>query len=219
MTDISLFTKMLAGGNGLTFRIGNIVSVDAGYTLTVTVAGDSTPISSVRYLASMTPVAGQPVVLVVNGMDMWAMDNFNSASTHTARPMFAAQFAGATACTAGTDMRFETVTRNIGSGYNSTNGRFVAPIAGTYYFRAHGLFANADSGDMRMALYKNGSAYEGLRFITYKTANTWITWNVSGHIALAVNDYVTVRYEQGTSGQHTDANYNGFQGWLLPPEV
>jgi hypothetical protein len=51
---------------------------------------------------------------------------------------------------------FNSVQVNIGGHYNSTNGRFTAPVAGTYMFSFNALKRN---GAGRLALHKNGSYY------------------------------------------------------------
>lgn len=122
---------------------------------------------------------------------------------------------GSSAVAAGNDIIFTTVNKNIGNAYNSANGRFTAPIAGVYDFRFWNLFNNAGAGEYRVAFYKNGAGLEGARWIFQKAANTWYTGHCNGMFYLAANDYVTVRYEQGTGVMYTDANYTGFQGRFL----
>ena len=127
---------------------------------------------------------------------------------------FAAKYSAATPCLPTTDMIWDVVVRNVGSAYNATNGKFTAPVAGTYFFTAHNLWANADTGDLRIAFYINGGA-QAIRTINYKTVASWQTWHLNGTFALSAGDYVTVRYEQGTTAQYGDQNYNDFQGWLV----
>jgi hypothetical protein len=133
--------------------------------------------------------------------------------TKPAQPYFHARSTQATAV--GNDVFWSTIDNNSGSYYNATNGRFTAPVAGTYFLSAHGLWNNADAGDMRIALYKNGAGINGNRFILTKTASNWMTFYLNDIIYLAAGDYVTVRYLQGTNTLHVDADYNGFRGWLL----
>jgi len=128
---------------------------------------------------------------------------------------FSALYSAATPCTAGNNCIFDNVQRNVGSAYDNTNGRFTAPVAGTYYFTAHGLYANADAGDMRMAFLKNNLNYEGAIWIDNKIAATWLSYNMNATIVLAAGDFVTVRYIQGSTALYGDTNYNGFQGWLV----
>ena len=129
------------------------------------------------------------------------------------QPTFAASSAQST--TQGNDIIWDQYISQVGTSYNSSNGRFTAPVSGYYYFHAHGLWGNADSGDRRVGLYKNGAGFSGMRFITNKAANVWHTWFIDGVVYMAVGDYATVRVEQSGAGMHTDANYNQFSGYLL----
>lgn len=58
---------------GVRVRFGTVVSVDAGATLTVTISGASTAVSGVRYLDSVTPTAGDPVVFLTDGVDLFVL--------------------------------------------------------------------------------------------------------------------------------------------------
>ena len=135
--------------------------------------------------------------------------------TKPAQPFFHATSSQATAL--GNDIFWNFVQNNVGtpSHYNPANGTFTAPVAGAYYFSAHGLWANGDAGDFRVGLFKNGSTIQGSNFISDKYAGRWLTFHINDIIYLAANDFVTVRYFQGGSALHTDGNYNGFTGWLL----
>jgi hypothetical protein len=139
--------------------------------------------------------------------------NSSGIVTKPSQPYFHVRSTQATAV--GGDVLWSVIDNNIGSYYTAANGRFTAPVAGTYFFSAHGLWNNADAGDMRIALYKNAAGINGNRFILTKTASNWMTFYLNDIIYLAANDYVTVRYVQGTNTLHVDADYNGFRGWLL----
>ena len=138
---------------------------------------------------------------------------FTGTVTKPSQPYFHVRSTQATAV--GNDVLWSVIDNNVGSSYTSANGRFTAPVAGTYFFSAHGLWNNADAGDMRIALYKNAAGINGNRFILTKTASNWMTFYLNDIIYLAAGDYVTVRYLQGTNTLHVDADYNGFRGWLL----
>jgi hypothetical protein len=120
------------------------------------------------------------------------------------------------AAVAGQDIIFGTATFDRSSAYNVSNGRFNAQVAGSYFFKYHGLAPNANAGEFRVALYVNGSGYSGLRYIFYKSsAGVWQSLIAEGHIYLNVGDYVTVRLETSPAAIYTDGNYNSFSGHLI----
>jgi hypothetical protein len=149
----------------------------------------------------------------INSKAPIASPAFTGTVTKPSQPYFHVRSTQATAV--GGDVLWSVIDNNVGSHYTSSNGRFTAPVAGTYFLSAHGLWNNADAGDMRIALYKNAAGINGNRFILTKTASNWMTFYLNDIIYLAAGDYVTVRYLQGTNTLHVDADYNGFRGWLL----
>jgi hypothetical protein len=87
---------------------------------------------------------------------------------------------------------------NSGNHYNTTNSRFVAPVAGDYFFWASLLTGNAAAypGDGRF--YKNG-VNTGMAF--YATSDSTIVLRKSVGMAiinLAVNDFVDLRLVQAS---------------------
>jgi hypothetical protein len=160
----------------------------------------------------MTIDFGAPANLNIGGTTYMSIDAAGRVSLPF-HPVCAGQNGNGPA--QGADVIFGTMLVNIGNCYNTANGRFTAPIAGKYFFRYHQLAPNANAGEYRTALYLNGAAYGGLRFIMVKPANTWWSLIAEGHIAMAVNDYVTVRFESGAANLYTDGNYNSFSAHLV----
>lgn len=79
---IDEFVREYGEGSRLRIRQGVISSVQAGRTLTVTIAGSTTAVAGVRYAASMVPVPGANVWLISDGVDLWALGSLGtSAST------------------------------------------------------------------------------------------------------------------------------------------
>ena len=119
------------------------------------------------------------------------------------------------ATTQGSVVTYTNALFDTNNALNSSNGRFTAPVTGVYYFNYHQLANNQYAGECRTALYKNGSGYGGLRFITQKLGGSWEAIFAYGHIYMTAGDYVYVMLEQMGGGLHTDPNYGSFEGHLV----
>ena len=107
---------------------------------------------------------------------------------------------------------------NVGTHYNTSNGRFTAPIAGTYQFAVASI-GNQNADVYRFRPYKNGSSlnnYE-LRIQTEGGA-----YGTNGEfcfiVTLAVNDYISIfGYSDGSTNAYGDTNYrySYFRGHLM----
>jgi hypothetical protein len=109
---------------------------------------------------------------------------------------------------------FGNVPHNVGSHYNNSNGRFTAPIAGTYLFGSALWCSNSDqnSGQHLLVFRKNGSESGfGCNHRTYQNQ-----LHATMCITLAANDYVTTGFASGSGGSvqgSTPRNY--FWGYLV----
>jgi hypothetical protein len=108
--------------------------------------------------------------------------------------------------TTGADILFDAVTINQGSVYNSSNGRFTAPIAGIYELNVTFL-KDDDSGanTTRVDIYKNGSLYDGAgRYIFTENITDYLLTSGTTLLDLSANDYVTLRL--GLGGIYIDTD-------------
>ncbi len=113
---------------------------------------------------------------------------------------------GSAATTAGNVVVFPTVVTNIGSGYNSTNGRFTAPVAGTYLF-IFSYLKDAGNTDTYTSIRKNGSALANMDC----TGSNYTPGAIHAIATLAVNDYVDCYVNGGT----VYVSYRQFSGYLI----
>lgn len=122
---------------------------------------------------------------------------------------------------------FSTVDHNVGSNYNSSNGRFTAPVAGTYVFYYQRQL-NTQGGQQtlrhpEMYFYKNGSQVyrancgqssgaSGLSATDYQH----FTETISTTLQLSASDYIECAFTYDNS-PHTMYEYgtNYFWGYLL----
>ena len=86
--------------------------------------------------------------------------------------------------------QFNTVVVNVGGHYNTSTGRFTAPVAGTYYF--HAKLLQRGAGAIEISLYKNGFNVVG-RSLAYGngggSAGIHIDMEISYYMSMAANDY------------------------------
>jgi hypothetical protein len=107
---------------------------------------------------------------------------------------------------------FNTVAYNVGSSYNTANGRFTAPIAGLYAFTFQ-LYLNPGNTNAPIGFTINGTMEI---FFLQNVALNGI--GLSTQISLAANDYVEVRVRDVVGGSATIFNggdHTQFTGHLI----
>jgi hypothetical protein len=105
------------------------------------------------------------------------------------------------------------VRTNIGSGINTSNGRFTAPVAGTYYFGMGGIGHNAITVT-RVLIRVNDAPIFGQFQIRFNNNNEFSGNAVSFALTLAAGDYVTTR-TIGIAYSDADGGYMHFSGHLI----
>ena len=121
--------------------------------------------------------------------------------------------------TANGDVTFTNVSHNVGSHYNTSNGRFTAPVAGYYSFFAN-YVGDAGCTACQVRFKKNGSVtnignhYSGGSGTAWNT-NPYMSCDLSGtHTYLAANDYVQLNLT-GSGASQGQAAYMRFFGYLV----
>ncbi len=103
---------------------------------------------------------------------------------------------------------------NVGNHYNTSNGRFTCPIAGTYFVAFFMISHGNATFDVK--LQKNGSEYTGMH--PYSAPNGANHMHLSGTalITCAASDYLTLYINSGTLyGQGSGGRHNGATFYLL----
>jgi len=123
--------------------------------------------------------------------------------------MFSAYGLASYTISGGVEFVFNTVVVNIGSGYNSSTGRFTAPVDGYYMFH-YSFLSQASAATVDTRLRVNGStllaaAYSGDSVSSYKSGGA------SAGTFLTAGQYVSV-ISWGTSVCHADAGHQVFCG-------
>ena len=113
---------------------------------------------------------------------------------------------------------FSNALVNVGSHYNTSTGRFTAPVAGTYCF-AIAAIGNSTATVYRFRPYKNGSSLNDLE---YRIQTEGGAYGTNGeycfYATLAINDYISIygKSDDGTDAYSNSAyRYSYFRGQLV----
>jgi len=153
--------------------------------------------------------SGQGAVIFTAGNDVERMRIDSSGRvTMPAQPAFRAFSDAGSYSTTGVDIAFPSTTFNIGSHYNTSNGRFTAPVTGTYLV----LWSTSSLGatNFSLDLHKNGSS------ISFSEQNNSLSFFVTGQsqlLNLSAGDFVTLRLRFGTINLANPVT--NFQGFLV----
>ena len=96
---------------------------------------------------------------------------------------------------------------NIGGHYNTSNGRFTAPVDGVYQFSFWGLIYPHNSGVINIFYSKNGTQYAHL-VQGGADSNTHTSRSGIVHMGMSAGDYAELRINRGSS---TGVNAYGSQ--------
>ena len=135
----------------------------------------------------------------------WAHDTSNNNSANTTNDAYET-------------FVFDSETYDIGGGYNTSNGRYVAPVAGKYYVSSKLLVQGLNSNTayyIDIAIFVNGAQKlrESTDINTYPRAQTI---SVSGLVHCDASDYIEVKIRfENVSNQvvyaaQTTAYFQGF---------
>jgi hypothetical protein len=164
--------------------------------------------------ASLTATGSAAASLVTAAGTALSADS-SGRVTMSSQPCFLATRTAGNVTTNGTTVVFNSVQFNTGSNYNSSNGRFTAPIAGNYLFALSAITGLGSGDQSYLNLYKNNafygiSIYSGGQTTYYKNLSSSFILN------LAANDYIEL-----VAGTNTNLYASGdggnprFSGCLL----
>lgn len=145
-----------------------------------------------------------------NATDRLVISN-NGYITKPSQPIFSAYRNGSNVAD-NTVIVWTNTTTNVGSHYNTSNGRFTAPVAGKYFFSVFAMGVNTQTAfGIRATL--NGTP-SGTTWAYTNVGTGYKTLNMSFVMTLNATDFVEIMTQGGT--MHSTANFhNNFCGYLV----
>ena len=171
----------------------------------------------------MTSELRVSTIAAVGGTSAMTIDSSGRVNTPT-RPTFHARLSSSSGATGVQgSLVFNEEDFDIGSNYDTSNGRFTAPIAGIYYFSFDALVCNSSGNALaannytRVRFHKNGSGGSFSQYSYNLTGTTqYNTINRIDCIQLSASDYVEVQVEQNYVYTDATGNFDPvFQGFLI----
>ena len=101
---------------------------------------------------------------------------------------------------------------DVGSHFDNSTGRFVAPIAGKYFFTFNAMHSGNVAGDLQFKIYKNGTEY--IKSNDTSDGGSWDQCTVVCIMDMAANDYAEP-YQYSNNNSNSEAVYNGkYSSWM-----
>jgi hypothetical protein len=114
--------------------------------------------------------------------------------------------------TGATVVPFTSTNHNVGNAFNTSNGRFTAPIAGRYLITAGIAYAATTYYDI--ILRKNNAPFGNSQFGQNGGGSGYPQSSISQVVQLNASDYIEV-YMTGASAGNSRADFTYFTGQLL----
>lgn len=201
MNDLNALVNAIAEAGDpspVRLRRGNVVSVQADGTCTVTIAGGSAQVSGVKVSASCCPIPNAGCWLATDGRDLFVLSTLAPyGPAYGSMRQSSAQTIGTGSFTA-IDWTNRTETTSTGITLGATGITCVVP--GLYRVECGITFAANATGNRHMYLTLNGSAtFHGYGTPT-PTSSDLARMNVSTTMKLAIGDVVNAAVYQSSGG-------------------
>ena len=191
---------------------GTTVTVPSGQTLTV--AANQTIGGTLSITGESTLTGGAKVNTIkhTGGTTAMTIDSTGRILT-PAKPMFDVNKTSEQSVASSTinKITWETENYDVGGGFDLSNNRFIAPIAGKYFMSAYLTLGTMVAGaGIGLMWYKNGSIFRHGHHQSTEI-NITIAMSCSTTFNLAANDYIEIFafHGSGSSQGHGAANNVG----------
>ena len=138
-------------------------------------------------------------------------ESINTLSGRSATPSCQAYNAQGQMISGNSIAAFSSTRFNVGSHYNTSNGRFTAPVTGRYLVAYSGLHDNQGQGSTGFEIRINNSTTDGLE--GYANNPSQIQLAKTAILSLSANDYVSIFVRR--SGTRVHQRYGSFSVSLL----
>jgi hypothetical protein len=165
------------------------------------------------FIGQLSPTTTDPVGIYHNGAWRFTVDSLGRVNTPSQPTFFAWQPESGTFMSSGGVIVFGSTQINIGSGYNTSNGRFTAPVAGVYQFNAQ-MLLRTNTAPGEATFFRNGANVIS-RNLSYSLpigANAHDPMHFMIYINLAAGDFIDVRTSIPGSG--ADWYFGGGLSWF-----
>lgn len=156
--DLGKLASAFTGSDNPTrIRFGKITAVGSDHTVTVTIAGSTTAIASVKYLASNAPQIGAVCILVTDGIDIFVLDHVASGGM-TLAPRISRSTNQSIPDSTGTPISFDGAQGDAWGCWSAGSPTLVtAPISGRFMAVGYVQFAANGTGIRTAYIEKNGT--------------------------------------------------------------
>ena len=213
-----------SAGSNIALKLSNLESGAAGRTIGIGMSSESNAEVYLNCRTNSINNGGDFVIASRNGGTRAEKMRVHAAGSVTKplNPSFQVRYPGTTALNAGGSgiiLVYNSAFHNVGNHYNTSNGRFTAPVTGIYVFHVN-LRVDSFTGNYSYITLQHfsstGSAQASKgRDLQHGNSANYINHNISQNVYLLAGEYVRLVYENnGDSSVNLDSD-SYFSGYLL----
>ena len=112
---------------------------------------------------------------------------------------------------------FDVAQTNLGGCYNTSNGKFTAPVDGFYSFNASLLISQGGADRVDLMFYKNGGVELAHEFRDTGSISTNASFTAGCHLELVENDFIecVVKLVGASGSVYSEPKFWNFSGHLV----